>query len=86
MENFLISSVVVALSELGDKTQMLALLLAAKYRPICTGALRTGSIKTVWQFVAISYLGHREPLKTAQALSSFVSLGLATHPQILVFG
>lgn len=32
METFLISSVVVALSELGDKTQMLALLLAAKYR------------------------------------------------------
>lgn len=32
METFLISSVVVALTELGDKTQFLALLLAAKYR------------------------------------------------------
>lgn len=32
MEAFLISTGVVALAEIGDKTQLLALVLAAKYR------------------------------------------------------
>ena len=42
MEAFLISTGVVALAEIGDKTQLLALVLAAKYRkpiPICLGIL-----------------------------------------------
>lgn len=42
MQTFLISTVTVALAELGDKTQLLALLLAAKYRRpwlICAGIL-----------------------------------------------
>lgn len=42
MEAFLVSSVVVALGELGDKTQLLALLLAARFRkpwPIIGGIL-----------------------------------------------
>src|SRR3954468_8361637 len=42
MEGFLISTGVVALAEIGDKTQLLALVLAAKYRkpvPIILGIL-----------------------------------------------
>ncbi len=42
MQTFLISNATVALAEIGDKTQLLALILAAKYRrpwPICAGIL-----------------------------------------------
>lgn len=42
MESFLISLGAVALAEVGDKTQLLSLVLAAKYRkpwPICLGVL-----------------------------------------------
>ena len=42
MESFLLSTIVVALAEIGDKTQLLALLLAAKFRkpiPIIFGIL-----------------------------------------------
>lgn len=42
MQTFLISTTTVALAEIGDKTQLLSLILAAKYRkpwPICAGIL-----------------------------------------------
>jgi Ca2+/H+ antiporter, TMEM165/GDT1 family len=42
MQTLLISTVTVALAEIGDKTQLLSLILAAKYRkpwPICAGIL-----------------------------------------------
>ena len=42
MEAFLTSTIVVALAEIGDKTQLLSLLLAARYRkplPIVAGIL-----------------------------------------------
>jgi putative Ca2+/H+ antiporter (TMEM165/GDT1 family) len=42
MQTFLISTSTVALAEIGDKTQLLSLILAAKYRkpwPICAGIL-----------------------------------------------
>ncbi|MDR3386569.1 MAG: TMEM165/GDT1 family protein [Rudaea sp.] len=42
MQTFLISTLSVTLAEIGDKTQLLALILAAKYRrpwPICLGIL-----------------------------------------------
>ena len=42
MEAFLVSTGIVALAEMGDKTQLLALVLAARYRrpgPICLGIL-----------------------------------------------
>ena len=42
MQTFLISTTTVALAEIGDKTQLLSLILAAKYRkpwPICLGIL-----------------------------------------------
>jgi putative Ca2+/H+ antiporter (TMEM165/GDT1 family) len=42
VQTFLISSATVAIAEIGDKTQLLSLILAAKYRkpwPICLGIL-----------------------------------------------
>lgn len=42
MQTFLVSTAAVAIAEIGDKTQLLSLILAAKYRrpwPICTGIL-----------------------------------------------
>jgi len=42
MQTFLVSTATVALAEIGDKTQLLSLILAAKYRkpwPICIGIL-----------------------------------------------
>lgn len=42
MQTYLIATAVVALAEIGDKTQLLSLILAAKYRrpwPICLGIL-----------------------------------------------
>ena len=42
METFLVSAGLVAIAEIGDKTQLLALLLAARYRrpiPIIVGIL-----------------------------------------------
>ena len=42
MQTFLVSTATVALAEIGDKTQLLSLILAAKYRrpwPICVGIL-----------------------------------------------
>lgn len=42
MQTFLIATAAVALAEIGDKTQLLALILAARYRrpwPICLGIL-----------------------------------------------
>lgn len=47
MEAFLISTGIVALAEIGDKTQLLALVLAAKYRrpvPIILGILVATSL------------------------------------------
>ena len=42
MQTLLVSAVAVAVAEIGDKTQLLALILAARYRkpwPICAGIL-----------------------------------------------
>src|SRR6186713_2574047 len=42
MQTLLVSTAVVAIAEIGDKTQLLSLILAAKYRrpwPICVGIL-----------------------------------------------
>ena len=42
MQSLLISTTAVAIAEIGDKTQLLSLILAAKYRrplPICLGIL-----------------------------------------------
>ena len=56
MEAFLISTGVVALAEIGDKTQLLALVLAAKYKrplPIILGIL----IATLLNHAAAGYVG-----------------------------
>lgn len=42
MQTFLVATIVVALAEIGDKTQLLSLVLAARYRkpwPVCLGIL-----------------------------------------------
>ena len=56
MEAFLISTGVVALAEIGDKTQLLSLILAAKYRkpwPICLGIL----VATLANHAIAGYVG-----------------------------
>ncbi|MCB1567326.1 MAG: TMEM165/GDT1 family protein [Xanthomonadales bacterium] len=56
MESFLIATGVVALAEIGDKTQLLALLLAARYRsfwPLAWGIL----VATVLNHAAAAWLG-----------------------------
>ena len=56
MEAFLVATGIVALSEIGDKTQLLALLLAARYRkplPICMGIL----VATLANHAAAAALG-----------------------------
>jgi len=56
MQTFLISTLTVALAETGDKTQLLALILAAKYRrpwTICAGIL----IATVINHALAGYAG-----------------------------
>lgn len=56
METFFISTAAVAIAEIGDKTQLLALLLAARYRrfwPIAWGIL----IATVLNHAAAAWIG-----------------------------
>ena len=56
MENFLISTFVVAIAEIGDKTQLLALLLAARFRkpwPIIAGIF----VATVLNHALAAWLG-----------------------------
>ncbi|MCK7592169.1 TMEM165/GDT1 family protein [Lysobacter sp. CAU 1642] len=57
MEAFLVSTLAVAVAEIGDKTQLLALLLAARYRrfwPLAAGIL----VATVLNHAAAGWLGH----------------------------
>jgi putative Ca2+/H+ antiporter (TMEM165/GDT1 family) len=56
MEGFLVSTGIVALAEIGDKTQLLALVLAAKYRkplPIVLGIL----VATLFNHAVAGYVG-----------------------------
>ena len=51
MKAFLISTSVVALTEMGDKTQLLALLLSARFRkswPIVGGILVAALVNQAW--------------------------------------
>jgi putative Ca2+/H+ antiporter (TMEM165/GDT1 family) len=86
MQTFLISTATVALAEIGDKTQLLSLILAAKYRkpwPICTGILvatlvnhaLAGSVGAL----AASYLTP-EILKWIVALSFFAVAAWTLKP------
>lgn len=83
MEAFLVSTGIVALAEIGDKTQLLSLILAAKYRrplPICLGIL----IATLLNHALAGLLGAAiaawlspNVLKWIVALS-FLAIGLWT--------
>ena len=56
LEAFLSSVTLVAISEIGDKTQLLALVLAARFRrpwPICLGIL----VATVFNHAAAGWVG-----------------------------
>ena len=86
MQTFLISTTTVALAEIGDKTQLLSLILAAKYRkpwPICIGILAATLVNhalagSVGALVA-SYLTP-EILKWIVALSFFAVAAWTLKP------
>ena len=60
MEAFLISTGIVALAEIGDKTQLLAFILAAKFRkpwPINAGILAATMSTADAQLLAVQLVG-----------------------------
>jgi putative Ca2+/H+ antiporter (TMEM165/GDT1 family) len=62
MEAFLVSTGIVALAEIGDKTQLLAFILAAKYRrpiPIILGIL----VATLFNHGFAGALGACDPVE-----------------------
>lgn len=89
MEAFLVSTAVVALGEIGDKTQLLALVLAARLRrplPICAGIL----VATLANHALAGYLGNllqgmipAEYLRWGVALSFFAVALWALRPDTL---
>jgi putative Ca2+/H+ antiporter (TMEM165/GDT1 family) len=89
VEAFLVSAGVVALGEIGDKTQLLALMLAARFRkpvPIIAGIL----VATLANHALAGYLGnlvrlHLPPdvLRWIVALAFFAVAGWALKPDTL---
>ena len=83
MQTLLISTVAVAVAEIGDKTQLLSLILAAKYRkpvPICVGILiatLANHALAGWLGSALSGLLTPGMLKWIVA-ASFLAIGLWT--------
>jgi putative Ca2+/H+ antiporter (TMEM165/GDT1 family) len=77
MQTFLISTATVALAEIGDKTQLLSLILAAKYRkpwPICLGILAATLVNHAlagWVGALVASYLTPEILKWIVALSFF---------------
>src|SRR5271165_2657679 len=77
MEAFLVSAAVVALAEIGDKTQLLALVLAARYRqplPIIAGILCATIVNHALAGAVGTWLIHAlgpELMRIALALSFF---------------
>jgi len=77
MQTFLISTAIVALAEIGDKTQLLSLILAAKYRkpwPICIGILIATLVNHAlagWVGALVAQWLTPEVLKWIVALSFF---------------
>ncbi len=86
LEAFLVSTLVVAVGELGDKTQLLTLVLAARYRkpwPIIAGIL----VATLANHTVAAWLGHwvrdavsPEVLRWGLALSFFAVAAWALKP------
>jgi Ca2+/H+ antiporter, TMEM165/GDT1 family len=64
LESLLISTAVVALAEMGDKTQLLALVLAARYRQ---------SAPIIWGILVATLLNHAAAAALGQWLSGLVS-------------
>jgi putative Ca2+/H+ antiporter (TMEM165/GDT1 family) len=89
METFLVSTAVVALGEIGDKTQLLALVLAARFRkplPIVAGIL----VATLANHALAGYLGNLfrtfvpdDILRWLVALSFFAVAAWALRPDTL---
>lgn len=83
MQTLLISTVAVAIAEIGDKTQLLSLILAAKYRkplPICVGILIATLANhglAAWLGSAVSTWLTPDALRWIVALS-FLAIGLWT--------
>jgi putative Ca2+/H+ antiporter (TMEM165/GDT1 family) len=89
MEAFLVSTAVVALGEIGDKTQLLALVLAARFQrplPIIAGIF----VATIANHTLAGYIGNllqgmipAETLRWAVALSFFAVALWALKPDTL---
>ena len=83
MQTLLLSTVAVAIAEIGDKTQLLSLILAARYRrplPICLGILLATLLNHALAGSVGAYLGDwlsPELLKWTVAVS-FLAIGLWT--------
>ena len=89
MEAFFVSVVVVALGEIGDKTQLLALILAARYRrpwPIVAGILVATLANHALAGVVGNWIRSAVPpdvLRWAVALSFFAVAAWALKPDTL---
>jgi putative Ca2+/H+ antiporter (TMEM165/GDT1 family) len=89
MDTFLVSAAVVALGEIGDKTQLLALVLAARFRkpwPIIAGIL----VSTLANHALAGYVGNlvrglvpADVLRWLVALSFFAVAAWALKPDTL---
>jgi Ca2+/H+ antiporter, TMEM165/GDT1 family len=83
LQTLLVSTVAVAIAEIGDKTQLLSLILAAKYRrplPICIGILiatLANHALAAWFGSAVATWLTPEVLKWIVAIS-FLAIGLWT--------
>ena len=78
MQAFLVSTGVVALAEIGDKTQLLAFVLAARYRrawPIILGALYIGVVLLLPNGVVGGVI------KAFKWVRRFVSKAVSTNPK-----
>ena len=79
MEAFLVSTGIVALAEIGDKTQLLALMLAARYRrpvPVILGIL----VATLANHALAAWLDQIPKVP----VSSPVEAGVTTVPDVVV--
>ena len=89
MEAFLVSVVVVALGEIGDKTQLLALILAARFRrpwPIVAGILVATLTNHALAGVVGNWIRHTVPpevLRWLIALSFFAVAAWALKPDTI---
>jgi putative Ca2+/H+ antiporter (TMEM165/GDT1 family) len=82
VEAFLVSTGIVALAEIGDKTQLLAFILAAKFRrplPIVLGIL-AATLANVPAVLLGERIAHRMPIRLVHGIAAaiFAVLGALT--------